>query len=471
MPSEPRHKGFLEAVATRSPAAVAFGKAQAIAKYCEFTGAGKEEAEAFYSAIRAGCSKPKIVLNMSEKAFFSFLEQGCYSPNAEGKELKERFNLQAKKRTDSEKALGCLGLNPTYASVMLRPEGDMTYGSYAVELKGVEKQAAYICGDSFRIRSPARSDYVEEPSLILYAYEDLPDCKAASAILAMKKSDLSGGPAYALQAVMEGSAEFGRCEALIFSPVMFKNAAGVVASSPDDARLIRQALMKRGTIMPIRISKGAVPIVSPSTDSDPADSPMPRVEVEQKHFVLGDRVLLKPMASHPRVLGTVVGVDQSGITIQWDNSTRSVYDMVEALMRVMNAPGGKGPRDYSVPVVTYSMPGMNGETVERLSAAGIDPVTVYSVASCHRPPSKNAEGWKDALLKSLAKVGVAGSLVKGYVPATSGNEAFSEYEWIEARLYDGSRLIIDVTPEGVRVISGESEEYVVPQGMPDIEIE
>jgi len=465
---EPRYRGFLEQVATRSPAAVAFGRAQAVSHYIGMTGSGKEEAEAFYDTVKAACSSPKVVLNMSGRAFSEFVEAGSYSPRMEEGGLRERFNLQARKRTDSERALGCLGLNPTYASVMLRPEGDMSYGAYAVQVRGLEDSAAYICGDSFRIRSPARPDYVEEPSLILYDRAGLPDCKAAATILAMGPADLSGGPARALQTVMEGQTEFGRCEALIFAPVSFRNAAIVVASNGEGAREARRSLMKRGTVMPIYVSNGAIRISSPA-DLDPEDNPPRKPEAQQKHFVPGDRVILKPMASHPRILGTVIGIDQSGITTQWDDGTRSVYDVVEALMRIMAAP--EVPKQAHSPVVTYSMPGMDGETVERLSSAGIDPVTVYSVASCHRPPSKAAEGWKEPLLESLAKVGLIARPVKGFVHADDGEDAFAEHEWIEARLYDGSRLVVDVTPQGVRIVSGEADDYIVPQDFPEIEIE
>ena len=464
----PDYASFLEQVLTRAPAAVAFGKAQAISHYIEMTGTGKEEAEAFYEAIKAGCSNPKIVLNMSGKAFSEFMEDGQYSPDMETNEAKSRFNWQSRKRTDSERALGCLGLGLVYASVMLRPEGDMSYGAYAVQIKGIEKDAAYLCGDSFRLRSPARPDYVEEPSLILYDYENLPDCKAASTILAMKKSDLAGGSAYALQAVLEGQVEFGRCEALIFAPVTFKCASAVVAASPEGARDARHQLMRRGTIMPIFISKRAVKIISPA-DQDPPDAPRLPSQPQSRHFILGDRVILKPMPSHPRILGTVIGLDHSCVTVQWDNSTRAVYDAVEALMRLMAAPEVASQQQN---VITYSMPGMGGETVERLSSAGIDPVTIYSIASCYRPPSKATDGWRDPLLASLAKVGLQARFVKGFIPNQEGREAFASHDWIEARLYDGSRLVIDVSAAGVRIVSGEeAEDYVVPQEFPAVEFE
>lgn len=457
---------FLEKVRLSTPGAIEHGKNLAMQHYVAMTNAPVEEAEAFYNAVKAACSDVRAVLNISARNLISFLATGEYTPVGESPELLSKFNHYANKREQAERALGCYGMSPVYASITMLPEGDKGYGECAVALREIADRTVLLCGDSFRVRNPSRGDYVSDPSLILYAHSEIAHCKAASIIIAMQQHDLAGGPALAMDKILSRGHEFGRCEALIFKKVTPKNVASVLADNERDAAKIRRVLCRLGTMFPVSYSRLDPKISSPSADNEPKDEPAVH-SIQQRHFVIGDRVALKPMASHPKALGTIIDVVNGAVTVQWDNKTRGVYDMVEALMRLMDAPG---TTTESAGMVVYSLPGMDDESVMALSACGLDPVTIYSLASHHRPAAPNAMGWKEDLVNSLILAGVPAKLTKGYVSMPDGDLAFQQHEWIEAGLPNGARLVVDVAYT-MKIVAGDPDEYILPDPQPNIEVE
>jgi hypothetical protein len=456
---------FLEGVKANSAKAKEHGRAEAIKHYIAMTGADEEEAKAFYEGLRVVCGEAKVILNISQDGLETFFSTKEYDPARESPEMLDKFNAYARKRRQAEQAMGCSGLDFVYASVMLRPEGDHFYGKCAMELRNVGDQAVLLCGDSFRLRNPSRNDYAADPEKVLYAFSDLPDCKASSVILSMQKSDLAGGPAASLARIMDGDDEFGRCEALIFKKVKLANVRKIIVPA-GDAASIRQSAIRMGTMLPIVSSENSPQIRSSDASSEPEDIHV-KPSAKQRHFSEGDRVMLKPMASHPKALGVIIDTGNGQVTVQWENNFRTVYDWAEALMRLMDAPSES---KHDGGMIVYSLPGMDDEAVMALSAVGIDPVTLYSAISCHKPSSKDARGWMDNLIGSMSRLGLEGRMVKGYVPTKDGETAFEPSEWVESRLATGARLIIDCN-DGIKVLAGDVDDYVLPDPQPVIEIE
>lgn len=468
---EPENKTdkFIQDVKDNCATAVEYGKTMAKKHYMEMTGSDEAEAEAFYHGVKALCSQSKVVLNISPSNLIVFLMNDEYQPMFESPELLARFNHYAAKREQAERALGVFGMNPTYASVTLLPEGDWGYGKCAMRLDDVGDEAVLLCGDSFRVRNPSRPDYVEDAKRIIYPFSALADCKAASIIMAMGRAELAGGPAVALTNTMNPKKEFGRCEVLIFKKVSAKNVMEIVAATQESAKVIRKILMRMGKIMPVVTSSNEPDIISPAADKEEDDHPSIK-RSQQKHFCIGDRVATKPMPSHPRAFGTIADVADGQITVQWDSGERGIFDMIEALMRLMAAPGET--KDGSGMVV-YSLPGMDDETVLILSASGVDPVSLYSLASHHKPAADNMHGSLQNIIASMGAMGIQATVIKGFVPKSedSTSEAFVPREWVEAKLPNGARLVIDVSPSTMIIRAGDPEQYIPARNQPYVEIE
>lgn len=460
---------FIESVSENAHKAIEFGKKQAIAHYMQMTGADEAEADAFYHGVKAVCSMSKVVLNLSSSNLLMFMASNEYKPLGESPDLTIKFNHYALKRQQAEKALGCFGLSPIYTSVTMLSQGDRGYGKCAMKLEDIGDQAVLICGDSFRVRSPAREDYVADASLVLYPFSAMADCKAASTIIAMGKHELAGGPAEALAGIMNPTHEYGRCEALVFKPVTPQNVSEIVVATSDTAKTVRKILMRMGAIMPVVTNPMTPDIIYVPADNEPADDPAVK-QAPQKHFTVGDRVATKPTATHgmPVVFGTIVDLVNGRVTVQWDNQQRSIFDMVEALWRIMDAPERT---QQKVGMFVYSLPGMDDETVLMLSAAGVDPVSLYSLASHHKPSSSSAKGGLENMVVSMSALGLEGKVIVGYVSDDTVEEPFSKKQWIESRLATGARLIVDLDAAEVRIKAGSAEDYIVPVNEPRILIE
>jgi hypothetical protein len=403
-----------------------------------------------------------VVLNMPTRAVIALVQSGKHS--SQESEESCAFNKSAAKRKQAEAVLGCDGLSPIYASVTSKVEGDRGYGNCSLVLKGIGERTAMVGGDILRVRNPARADYVSDPSLVLYSYEDMADCRAAAAMLAIPEAILLAGPDAVMKEVSSPDKDYGTCQSLVFGGIVASDVARIVTDSKSAANDIRAALRAAGRLLPVAVSES--PITVYGGTREPEDEAPSRPSAQQMHFKAGDRVTMKPQPSNPVVLGTIMDVANGVITIQWDDSQRAVYDMAEALMRVMTAPSAESRVDG---MVVYSLPGMSDESALALSTAGVDPVTVYSVVSHARPASPAADWWKENLLKSLADLGLNAHKVRGYVRNDGPTaEAFLSKDWIEAKLPGGARLVIDVSSDNARIEAGEAEDYVTPS--PDARI-
>jgi hypothetical protein len=458
---------FIQKIKDNAHTAIEHGKKTAIAHYVNMTGADAAEGEAFYLAVKAIASQSNVVLNLSATSLLVFMASNEYKPMFENPDLMSKFNHYAGKREQTERALGCFGLSPTYASVTFLQEGDRGYGKCAMKLEDISDSAILICGDSFRVRNPSRPDYVADANLILYPFSAMQDCKAASIITSMSKHDLAAGPARSLESLLDPTKEFGRCEALIFKKVVPANVTEIVAASVDASKTIRKILMRMGKMIPVVTCRNDGEIISPTTEKETDDDPLIK-NSQQKHFCIGDRVATKPTAQHPRVIGTVIDITNGQITVQWDNKeARSMFDMVEALMRLMNAPE-KSPVEKGM--VVYQLPGMDEHTVMVLSASGIDPVSLYSMASHFKPAATNSKGSLERMIDSMASLGLHANIIKGFVP-DDGEHAFKHQEWIQAKLPSGDRLIIDFDSNRLIIKAGDTEDYIEPLYQPPLEIE
>jgi len=464
-----QRRAFIEKVKENAHAAIEFGKKQALEHYMMMTGADQNEADAFYHGVKAFCSQSKVVLNISSSNLLTFMASNEYKPLTENVDLSLKFNQYAVKRQQAETALGCFGLAPIYASVTMLSQGDRGYGKCALRLEDIGEDSVLICGDSFRARSPARADYVADANLILYPFSSMADCKATSIIIAMGKHELAGGPAEALTGLMDPSCEFGRCEVLVFKTVTPQNVSEIVVASSDTAKTVRKILMRMGSMMPVVTTPLTPEIIYVPADKEPDDEPVIK-QAPQKHFAIGDRVATKPAATHgePVSFGTIIDTTNGNVTIQWDNQQRSIFDMVEALWRVMAAPERN---QQKVGMFIYSLPGMDDETVLMLSAAGVDPVSLYSLASLHAPASDTIKGGLSNMVVSMESLGLQGKIINGFVPSENTEDAFAQKEWVEVQLATGARLIVDLDAAGIRIKAGTADDYIVPVSEPRIYIE
>lgn len=463
------HAAFIAKVKEDVQKSIDFGKKLAIDHYMQQTGAPESEAEAFYHGVKAVASQARVVLNLSSSGLLMFVAGNEYKTMDESVDMIAKFNQFALRREQAERALGCYGLSPTYASVTMLPQGDRGYGKCSMTLENIGKDAVLVCGDSLRVRAPTRPDYVADAALVLYPFSAMADCKAASVIIGMGRHELMAGPAEALMLTMNPTKEFGRCEALVFGPVKPHNVSEIVVASPDTAKTVRKILMRMGTMMPVVTSQMTPEIIYRPADHEMRDEP-PIKQAVQKHFVVGDRVATKPSGNHGRdpVFGTIVDVSNGQVTVQWDNKQRSMFDMVEALWRIMDAPE---KHQQGSSMFIYSLPGMDDETVLALSSAGVDPVSLYSLASHHKPSAHRIEGGLSNMVRSMASLGLQAKIVEGFVPSAEGDEAFARKMWIESRLATGARLVVDLDAAAIRIKAGDADDYIVPMLVPKIEIE
>ena len=458
---------FIEKVNGNSENAVKHGREAAIRHYMVETGTSLVEAEAFYEATKAAVGDAKIILNASLPSMIAMFVQGEWSPETEVPETVAVFSRSAKKREQAERAMGC-PISPTYASVTMLPEGDRGYGKCALALCDVADKAVLLCGDSFRTRNPSRSDYADEPSKILYAFRDLPDCKAAATIQAMGKSEFARGPAAALASLLDSDREFGRCEALIFGKVGPANVSEIVVPNAEDARKARKVLNRLGIMLPVSHSGRDPKIISLDADKEPEDEPQPK-EAEMRHFAREDRVCLKPMASRPPKSGHVVDASNGQVVVEWNGGEREIFGLAEALMELMDAPS-EASSEYKG-MVTYSMPGMDENAIMDLNAAGVDAVTLWGIISHCAPAAKDSSGWIEHTIEALKSLGLQANAVCGHVPNEDGDDAFVKREWVEAELPTGARLVIDASSGTPKVCTGEADDYIRPDEDPNIELE
>jgi hypothetical protein len=429
-------------------------------------GAAPAEAEAFYEALKEALGRGALmVLNAPVKTAVSMLETGGYKPILDNPSLSQKYNSYAKKREEAEKALGCDGLSPAYAMMASQKEGDRGQGDCSMVLTGI-KDFVLLCGDSFRLRDPSRSDYVEDASLVLYDKDHAGDCRAAAAMLSLGRHDVLAGPAKAIEGVLNGN--YGRCEAIIFDAVTPNNVKEAVVASKEQAGEIRAALDKAERLWPLTVLVNGMPLNGQEAKADETDEPSEKYE-HPLFLEPNARVAMKPLASNPRLCGTVLSASNGSVSIEWDNGEMSIYDLVEALSRVMPAPDDEMPAREGM--LAYELAGMDEESVMTLHAAGHDPISVYGLISHHCPASSAASGWEKTLIEALASIGIKAKQVSGFRRNPTGHRlAFSPHKWIEASL-DGNRVVIDNGEGKPLVLVGDPDEYVQHSSQSGISIE
>lgn len=437
---------FLKKVRDNSDRSVARGREDAVEYYMKCTGAVEDEAMKFYESVKSLCANDKVILELPSEELIRFLADGAYVPEGfDGR------TYNASKAREISRALS-LGIMPIRASLKSKLGGKKD--TFSLVLTPI-RDVAFFNGTLDRLRNPARADYAEDPDEYLYGPDDADDCRAASIIRAIPATELAGGPYRLANELVEGNKEYGVAEVLILTRITPSLVEEIVANSEDEAAKARRILDKMGKVVPVT-SRDEIETV------DPWESEEPEHEAEtssrQAHFQTSDRVAMKPRLNNPSLKGNVVDVSDATVAVQWDNGERHVYDMAEALMRLLPQPGEAPPVKG---MVTYNLPGMDDETVLALNALGIDPVTVHALASHAKPASGKARGWQDTLKSSFRDIGLPLKEVSGYVYA-GGRRPFVSKEWFEASLPEGGRLVLELGSSRMAIRAGEADDYIVP---------
>jgi len=446
---------FLKKIKENSAKSVSYGKDSAVKYFQSITNATKKDAEAFYSTVRSAYVEPNIVVNTSIENLVAFLETGIWAHG----ETSGDASSYSKHR---DKFSSELGIKPiAYGSITHRPSGDRRFGPVSMSLNGVEEFTACLAGDVLRAADPGRPDYVPDPMLALYVWEDVADCKASSSILSMPSGRILQGVASILQDIMDG-VEFGRAEAFVLGGISQINSGRLVVASPDEARVLRDALSPLSMFVPVYVDSKRDQIVDAWSKQTDVRVPLP-VPQPMRYFAIGDQVVTKPMASSLPKHGQIIDMSNGLVTVEWEDASRSVWGLSESMSRLMSAP--KAPKEQKG-LTGYVLDGMDDRTARLLSSYGYDPVSLYSVVSHVKPASPMASGWVRPMLEKLEAMGIKATKTTGFRETKAGNIAFCEHKWFEARLPDHCRLVIDVNSEEVRIVAGEADEYVKPRHGP-----
>lgn len=426
--------------ASLTEGAVAKGKEAATSHYRKHTGASEEDASKFYEAVREICRQARIMVDLPSDALVSFLVGGPCLPQQEGYNLKQR-RLQKVLGTEDRFSQGSLRIRPRTAG-----------GNYALVMDPSD-DVALFGGDLDKTWNSLRDDYQPEVSGTIYDGSSMADCKASSVICAMSSTDLAAGPNSLLERISDS--DLGSCDVVILRPFGPDSVSEIVAPNEGDAVKVRKILEKIGKILPVSVAEKA------SEELGSAPEPeLPRPSASQEHFSVSDRVAHKPRLNNPS-FGTITDVSEGVVTVHWDEGKHEVYDVAEALMRLMTV---SCPPPSIGGTVVYRLPGLEESAAKVLSSAGIDPVTIYSLASFAKPAFPLAGGWEGVLLRSLSSLGLNAKKVSGYVRKGEGKPAFSVCHWVEAKLPKGNRLVIEMTQSGPRIHAGRAKDYVVPKG-------
>lgn len=457
---------FISKLSRTSERARDYGRKHAVEHYCALTGAPEQDGAKLYDDLAhmyVGCP---VIYNLPLAEMAHICSTGEHR-------LNNPILTFNRSRSQSEKAMGLHGLDPLYADAMTKTEGDRKCGDCSIVLRAIDDRTAFLCGDPNRLRNPARPDYVESPEFVLYHRSDMNHCRAAATMLGLTKSELLGGPKAILAEVGRPDVDYGRCKAIIFGGISPENIQQVVTDDKEKAIVLRNALHEAGRLLPVRVSAQKVRIKDPFSEKEEPDSPPEKESAQQLMFMPGGRVCVKPsffssMGSKPG--GTVMGVNDTGMTVQWDNGGRTKFDLVEALTMLMPMPE---PSVSGNGMVTYSLPGVSADALKVLNKNGIDAVTLYSVLSHAQPGGDSLGGWKELVPKLLKTMGLDAQLVKGFIPSPEDSDlAFAQHEWYEVSLPNGVRLVMDIGAGKILVRAGaDLDDYVRPSHEPLLELE
>jgi hypothetical protein len=431
--------GFMEALRASSAIAASASRERAVAHYASISGATMEQAGLFYEAVRSAMSAYKVVANMEPADLPAFLrgEAGRFGRDPADDE--------------AVGAIGCLPLAEVHVQVTGDEHGDRSKGECSIVLAGLDDGPVVVGGKWRRLTDPNAPDFAKEPFSAVFDSSRITDARACAAIHGLSLGDVAGGPEMALRTIVDG--DKGACQGVLLGGVSPRNIGKIVVASDETLQGVRTVLGTFGRLLPVA-SSGPRP---PSRTFAPAPSE-PVKQATSRYLEIGDRVRLKRAASHPDKRGQVVESANGRVAVQWDDDSRDVMGLGEALMTLMPEPRTEPLR---LGAMAYELGGVDEESVAVMCRVGVDPVNVVGLASHFAPSSPSQEGWRDALVAALRGLGLPAKEERGIAPL--GNGSLGPKSWIEARLPLGNRLVLDLTPGKMIVRAGLVDDYVVGQ--------
>lgn len=452
---------LIQRVRAAAPIAVARGREAAISKYRGKTGAGEQEAASFYDALKQLIQDNVLTLTVPTRAVAELLGTGR-APVLDNPSI-GHFSLLAAKRGRLERELG-LASSPWYGHVSRSKAPRRWRGHCSMAIRGARDRVVIARGSLDRALDADEDGHDPDPLSMLYAWDNLDDCRASAIIQSLDFSSLAGSPALALEAAL--AERSGVCDAMFLGDPSPYDVGELTVFAEDDCRLLQEAMMSGLRLVPMALDR----IDASGEDDVPDERPRAAPVVPRPGYLaVNSRVTMKPTAQNPVSTGMVVENSNGRVVVQYSDGERIIYDMAEALSRLLPLSAGE-PSPSGGGLVAYSLPSLDDESVLVLSDNAIDPVTLDAFASHHCPPHRQAEGWENGFVKALEAVfGVKGRLVRGYAREENGASAFRQSTWIEGRLPDGDRLVIEPQYPKWVIRAGDAEDYIVPSHVPDIE--
>jgi hypothetical protein len=446
---------FISKVKNGTNNAVVKGREDAIRHVSKVSGMAPEKAEVIYNTVQ-GHVPLKVVVNASLEDTISFLcGSGLNQPCSD-------------KTRQIESAMGCSGLDPVYGLLTDKDEGNRVLGNVSIILGDVSENVVLVNGDAGRVRNQSRKDFRENPGDVLYSWEKAKECRASAALQAMEAHELSSAPEAIVAEMFDHGKEYGPCQALVFGGLSPTDVSKIVVADQESLDSLRAAMYDIKRLVPAEVSKRSVRIRAPMWQHEEVDSPTRVSKPQALFFSVGDEVACKPTPTNPRTTGIVLDASGGRVAIEWKNGDRTVFDLAEALARLMPAPK---LRPLVTGDVVYSLPGVDEKSAMMLDSMGYDPVSVYSLASTLVPPSKGIKWSEQEFSKSMQTLGVKGKFVDGFAKEEKGDLAFVPKRWFEASLPYGERLVIDTAPGAIKIVAGRAKDYMYLPEFTEVAVE
>ena len=449
------HDPLLHKVRGKSVQASDYGRESAVRHVCSLANVSEDVADDFYEKVKDEMSRSKhIAVNLEPEALAEFLQTSRFP------------QVFSDRRKQIERAVGASS-PVTFAFLSKTKRGNTRLAPCSVVLSGVEEHAVVVAGDAGRLRNPARGDYVADPSYVLYDWEHASDAMASASILALGPHELSGGLSQAMAHILDDTKVFGPCHALVLGSVSPQNIKSILVPDDETADEVRKLLVSIKRLAPVEADSSKVIVRMPFLERESRENEDTHEEWDYQPMWIrvGDKVATKPMASNPQLLGRVIQIANGKPVVQWTNGDRSIFDLQEALMRLMPAPEASPMPDDAE---TYSLPGMDKGEVGLLLSSGVDPVNLYSVASTYAAP-KTATVNESKFVEAMSDVGVDGEFVDGF--AEDEDMVYVPWRWFEANLPFGNRLVVDLEGSSPKIGVGAVPEYVLLPQFTDVPIE
>lgn len=451
----PDFQKFLSRVKEGTNRAVVKGKEDAIRHVSKVSGMAPEKAERIYEAIQ-GRTPLRVVVNATlEDARFFLKGDGLRQPCSD-------------KTRQIESAMGCSGLDPVYGLLTDKEEGNRVLGDVSIVLGDVSESVVLVNGDAGRIRNPSRLDFRENPGDVLYSWEKAKECRASAALLAMEAHELASAPDMIVAELFDHGKEYGPCQALVFGGISPSDVSKIVVADQESLDSLRGLMGELRRLVPAEVSKRSVRIRAPLWQHEEVDSPTRARKPQALFFNVGDEVACKPTPSNPRATGIVLDASGGKVAIEWKNGERTVFDLAEALARLMPAPK---LRPLLTGDVVYSLPGVDEDSAMLLDSMGYDPVSVFSLASTLVPPTLGVKWSESEFVKAMRTLGVNGKFVDGFAKEEEGDVAFVPKRWFEASLPYGERLVIDTVPRSIKIVAGRAQDYMYMPEFTEVAVE